>query len=62
MSDKKLQEDFHDSLVDMQSIFDKVDPALNTNANESLHASTVRIADKNTPWSKEGYEGMQIFS
>ena len=62
MNDKKLREDFHDFLVDTQSIFDKVDPTLNTNANESLHASTARIADKNTPWSKEGYEGRVYYS
>lgn len=62
INNSKLAEDFHDFLVETQSIFDKVDPTLNTNANESLHASTARIADKNTPWSKDGYEGRVYYS
>ena len=40
----------------MSQVFEKVNPVLNTNANESLHAEVARVANKNTPWSKEGYE------
>ena len=35
--------------------FEKIDPTLYTN-NESIHSETSKIADKNTPWSKDGYD------
>lgn len=56
VENKELRKDFHRFVDDMSKVFDRVDPYLTTNPNESLHAFTAKIADKNTAWSKDGYE------
>lgn len=53
---ENIKGDFDRFVDEMSQVFEKVNPVLNTNANESLHAEVARVANKNTPWSKEGYE------
>lgn len=53
---KNIKEDFDRFVDEMSLVFEKDNPKLNTNANESLHAEVARVANKNTPWPKEGYE------
>ena len=38
----------------MSLVFEKVNPKLNTNANESLHTEVARVANKNTLGPKKG--------
>ena len=53
----ELQHDFHKFVDASSKVFDKIDANLHTNINESLHTETSKVADKNTAWSKNGYEG-----
>ena len=62
VGNEQLQKDFHLFVDDLSNVFDKVDPNLTTNQNESLHAATSRLADKNTAWSKQGYEARVAYS
>ena len=58
----ELQYDFHKFTQESAQVFDKIDSNLNTNINESLHSETAKVADKNTAWSKDGYEGRVFYS
>ncbi len=61
-NNKNIKEDFDRFVDELSLVFDKVNPKLNTNANESLHAEVAKVANKNTPWSKEGYEARVFYA
>ena len=58
----ELQNDFHHFVLASSVAFEKIDPNLHTNINESIHSETSKIADKNTAWSKDGYESRVYYS